>query len=130
MSAVSKGNKIELEAKKTLEYFGWSVFRQHRKPIFMKGKMITIGADIFGVDLIAKKAGLRSAWIQVSTIQNVAAKKKQIENFVLIPAHERYLVWGRRDGKRVFEEHLYTGDGKNHSWQITQDIVIVEGKNE
>lgn len=103
MSSVSKGNKAELEARNTLEADGWKVFRQHRKPIFIKGKMVTIGADIFGSDLVCKRVGAKTKWVQVSTIENLAAKKRQMLEHPINLEHEEYEIWTRVDGKREFE---------------------------
>ena len=117
MSAVSKGNQFELEAKKTLESYGWKVFRQHRKPLFMPGKfgkpprMITIGADIFGCDLVCKMNGAKTLWIQVSTVENLSSKKKQIEEHTTNLDHETFEVWSRVDGKKEFEVHRLTEAG-------------------
>lgn len=109
MSAVSRGNKFELEAKKTLEAEGWEVFRQHRKPLFIKGRMVTIGADIFGADLVAKKSGQRTKWIQVSTQSNLAAKKNQLLDHVLVCNYEDYEVWIRVEGKKEFKVYVFCG---------------------
>ena len=111
MSAVSKGNQYELEAKKTLEFSGWKVFRQHRKPLFIKGKMIAVGCDIFGCDLVAKMMGAKAAWIQVSTPENLSAKKVQVNEHPITLEHETYEIWSRLNGKKEFEVHRLTETG-------------------
>lgn len=103
MKSVAKGNKFELEARNTLEALGWKVFRQHRKPIFMKGKMITIGADIFGSDLVCKAEGSKPKWVQVSTKENLSAKKTQMLEHPINLDYESYEIWIRLDGKKAFE---------------------------
>lgn len=110
MSSVSKGNKAELEARNTLEAEGWKVFRQHRKPLFMKGKMITIGADIFGSDLVCKGNSCKTKWVQVSTAENLSAKRKQMLEHPINLDHETYEIWIRLDGKKAFEVHVLTKD--------------------
>lgn len=121
MSAVSKGNQFEIEVKKTLESYGWHVFRQHRKPLFIHGKMITIGADIFGCDLVAKMRGAKTVWVQVSTPENLSAKKKQVLEHPFNLEHETYEIWSRVSGKREFEIHRLT--------QAADDILWVKQPN-
>lgn len=117
MSAVSKGNSYEIEVKNTLEACGWKVFRQHRKPLFMPGKfgkaprMITIGADIFGCDLVGKMDGAKTLWIQVSTPENLSAKKTQVTEHPINLIHEIYEIWSRVKGKKEFEIHRLSETG-------------------
>ncbi len=120
MSAVSKGNQYEIEAKKTLESYGWKVFRQHRKPLFIKGHMITIGADIFGCDLVCKQTGTKTVWIQVSTPENLSAKKAQIVEHPTNLEHENYEVWSRLHGKKEFEVHRLTETG----WTKMENVKV------
>ena len=117
MSAVSKGNAYEIEVKKTLEGQGWQVFRQHRKPMFIHGKMITVGADIFGCDLVGKKTGLKTLWIQVSTVANLKAKQGQVINGNVINLEwEDYEIWLRVPGRREYEIYRLKlcGEGSTH----------------
>lgn len=102
MSAKSKGNGYEREAKLLLEAKGWAVFRCHRKPIFINGKMLTMGADIFGCDIVAKKLGFKTRWIQVSTVENKSKKEKQVTEFCWTLAHEDVELWLRIKGKKAF----------------------------
>ena len=103
MKSVAKGNKFELEARNTLEALGWKVFRQHRKPIYMNGKMITIGADIFGSDLVAKAVSCKPKWVQVSTAENLSAKKTQMLAHPINLEYESYEIWIRVEGKKAFQ---------------------------
>ena len=96
------GNGFEIEVKKTLEKDGYSVFRQHRKPLFMKGKMITIGADVFGCDLIARKQGQPTLWVQVSTVSQKSTKEKQVLEHPWNLIDEKVQLWLRVDGKKEF----------------------------
>lgn len=102
MSSYAKGNALELEVKKTLQAEGWEVFRQHRKPIYMKGKMIMVGCDIFGCDIVAKRKGFRPLWVQVSTPDNKSAKIKQVMAFPWDFEKECLQVWTRIPGKRAY----------------------------
>lgn len=101
-AATQKGNQFEREVKEILEAQGWKVFRQHRKPLFMKGKMITIGADIFGADIVAKKTGEKTRYIQVSTVENKSKKEAQLREHPITLAYESIELWLRIDGKRAY----------------------------
>jgi len=132
MKAVAKGNKFELEAKKTLEAAGFKVFRQHRKPLYMKGKMITIGADVFGCDLIAKAKGNKALWIQVSTKENLSAKRKQVLEHPINTEYETYEIWIRVEGIKEFEVHRLKYDTITNTHQfekLPQTVKIQEVKN-
>lgn len=108
MNAKAKGNGYEREAKLLLEAKGWSVFRCHRKPIFINGKMLTMGADIFGCDIVAKKLGYKTRWIQVSTVENKSKKVKQVEEFCWTLDHEDVELWLRVKGKKAFRTFVLT----------------------
>jgi len=111
VSAKSKGNQFEIEAKNQLEMSGWQVFRCHRKPIFMKGRMITKGADIFGCDLVAKKLGEKSRWIQVSVVGARSAKVKQVLIFPWTLEYEQVELWLRVKGNKNFRKFMLMKDG-------------------
>lgn len=101
------GNKYEIEVRNLLESRGWKVFRQHRKPMFIHGKMITVGADIFGCDMVCKKPDEKTLWVQVSTLTNKSAKIKQV---FLEPWNynvDTVQVWCRIPGKKVYQ--VYEG---------------------
>lgn len=130
--SVQKGNKFELEAKKTLEALGWKVFRQHRKPLFINGKMITVGADIFGSDLVAKAVGNKPLWIQVSTAENLAAKKTQMMEHPINLEYEHYEIWIRLAGKKEFQVYRlrYTTIPSGYTWdKLPETVKITEKKN-
>jgi hypothetical protein len=101
--STAKGNKFEIEVRNILESAGWKVFRQHRKPMFIKGRMITVGADIFGCDMICKKDHEKTLWIQVSTISNKSAKIKQVYLEPWNYAVDRVQVWCRIPGKKFYQ---------------------------
>lgn len=124
MSSVSKGNGYELEAKKTLEAYGWKVFRQHRKPMFIKGQMITVGADIFGCDLVCKLPGVKTLWVQVSTPENLSAKKAQMFVHPMNPQFETYEVWSRISGKKEFEVHRFVVDDGRLGWSKMTNVKV------
>lgn len=115
-SSVKKGNQYEGEVKKYLERCGWVVEGQHRKVMFLgPGRMIMAGRDIFGCDLIAKKKGEKTRWIQVSTVANKSSKLKQVVggpwNFNI----DSVELWLRYSGKKRYgvyklDEDLHTSE--------------------
>lgn len=140
MSAKSKGNEYEREVKKYLEATNFSVFRCHRKPIFIKGKMLTMGADIFGCDIVAKKIGLKPKWIQVSTVENKSKKVAQVEVFPWNLAYEDVELWLRIPGKKAYRIFVLVetvreviddpdsgvGVGFDRSWEERDTVVLRE----
>lgn len=106
-NSYQKGNKYELEVVKILEKQGYQIFRQHRKAMFIKEKMIMVGCDIFGCDIVAKKHWEKPLWIQVSTIKNKTNKIKQVKKFIWNGDYETVEIWCRLEGKKVYE--VYRG---------------------
>jgi hypothetical protein len=120
MKSTQKGNQYEKEVKTILEGNGWQVEGQHRKVMWIRDKftgamkMIMAGRDIFGVDLIAKKLGEKTRWIQVSTLTQKSAKQKQVLVFPWTLEHESVELWLRLDGKRSFRVFILQPDGIFH----------------
>lgn len=108
MNSKAKGSGFEREVKEILEADGYKTFRCHRKPIFINGKMLTMGADIFGCDIVAKKVREKTKWIQVSTVQNKSKKEKQVQEHPIILEHESLELWLRIDGKKAFRVFVAT----------------------
>lgn len=102
MNAKQKGSGFELEVRKYLESQGWAVFRVHRKPLFINKRMVTIGADIFGCDIVAKRAGQKTRYIQVSVDGRKAEKEAQIREHPLSPEFEDLEIWLRIRGQKAF----------------------------
>lgn len=108
MTSTQKGNQYEKEVKTILEADGWHVEGQHRKVMWLRDKitgamkMIMAGRDIYGCDLIAKKQGEKTRWIQVSTLGQKSSKQKQVLMFGWTLAYESVELWLRLDGKRTF----------------------------
>ena len=117
MKSTQKGNLYEKEVKTILESQGWLVEGQHRKVMWIRDfrtgqmKMIMTGRDIFGVDLIAKKKGERTRWIQVSTLTQKSAKQKQVMAFPWTLEHESVELWLRLEGKRSFRVFILNTAG-------------------
>jgi hypothetical protein len=121
--STTKGNGYEIEVRKYLESEGWTVFRQHRKPMFINGRMITVGADIFGCDMVAKLPANLTKWIQVSTVENKSAKEKQVCQFHWDPGHESLELWLRVKGKKVYRVFRWNGDSF-----IEDSTVVLRGE--
>lgn len=104
-SSYAKGNIYENEVKKILEKQGWSVFKQHRRPIYIKGRICMVGADIFGCDIVAKKTGEPTLWVQVSTEDNLHKKIQQVMEFPWYLNGERLEIWCKIKGKKAYRVH-------------------------
>jgi hypothetical protein len=103
MKSTQKGNQYEKEVKLILQAKGWHVEGQHRKVMFLgPGKMIMAGRDIYGCDLICKKQGEKTLWIQVSTIENKSKKEKQVKEFPWTLEHESLQLWLRVKGAKKY----------------------------
>lgn len=106
MNNYKKGNLYEREVKKILENLGWIVEGQHRRIMFLKGKLIMVGRDIFGCDLIAKKLGEKTRFIQVSTKVNKSGKIKQVNNYPWNYEHDMVEIWLRQNRKRIYDIYI------------------------
>jgi len=108
MKSTQKGNQYERETRDILLREKWIVEGQHRKILYIKDKytgqmkLIMAGRDIFGCDLIAKKNGFKTRYIQVSTVPQKSVKEKQILGFPINLEYEDYELWLRVHGKREF----------------------------
>lgn len=132
MKSTQKGNLYEKEVKTILESDGYLVEGQHRKVMWIRDKftgamkMIMAGRDIFGVDLIAKKLGERTRWIQVSTLSQKSAKQKQVLIFPWTLEHESVELWLRLEGKRSYRVFILvnadtaSGLGLDHRSQFVE----------
>jgi hypothetical protein len=133
MKSTQKGNLYEKEVKTILEAQGWMVEGQHRKVMWIRDKytgemkMIMSGRDIFGCDLIAKKQGERTRWIQVSTVTQKSSKQKQVLQFPWTLSHESVELWLRIDGKRAFRVFLLDLD---NTFKEQETQALKRSKNE
>jgi hypothetical protein len=125
LKTTTKGNQFEIEVKKHWESEGWTVFRQHRKPMFINGRMITVGADVFGCDMICKKKGERTAWLQVSTIENKSAKEKQVIIYPWDTQAEDVELWLRVKGRKAYRRFCLQPD---LTFTEAPEVVLVPTK--
>jgi hypothetical protein len=105
-NSTAKGNQHEIEVKKHLETEGWSVFRVHKKALFIKGRMVLVGADAFGCDLICKKRGELPRWIQVGADGSKSKKEDQLLEHTWDTEHERVEIWLRVEGKKAYKVYV------------------------
>ena len=104
-SSYAKGNIYENEVKKILQSDGYIVFKQHRKPVYIEGRMFMLGADIFGCDIVAKKEDEPTLWVQVSTEDNLHKKIKQVKEFPWNLRGERLEIWCKIRGRKAYRVH-------------------------
>jgi len=107
MNATSKGNIYEIQVQRILEKDGWAIFRQHRKAMFIKGRMIMAGCDMFGADMIALKKDRPIKFVQVTTLVNKSAKEKEYAKHPFIVNHMTREIWckiPRKDLRRFICE--------------------------
>lgn len=107
----ARGDAHELEVMHYLQAEGWTVFKQHRKVVGMiptkRGWMARMaGCDIFGCDIIAKKKGHLTRWIQVGAAGNKSKKEDQLNEFYWDPTHESVEIWLRIEGKKTYELYV------------------------
>ena len=85
----------------------------------MKGRMITVGADIFGCDLVAKKSGKKSLWVQVAANGAKSKKEDQVLEHIWNLEYERVQIWLRVEGEKtykVYELVAVEGTGPRQSF--------------
>ena len=101
------GDAHELEVKHFMENTGWVVFKQHRKVVGMiptkRGFIPRMaGSDIFGCDLICKKPGELTKWIQVGSEDAKSKKEAQLNEFYWDPKHESVEIWLRIHKQKIY----------------------------
>lgn len=90
----SKGTAIELAAIKVLEAEGYKVHRCVRTGVKRGPFYFSQSNDVFGcVDLVGKKRGERTRWIQVTADSGVGRKKKDLDEVPWDPQHDSVEIW-------------------------------------
>jgi hypothetical protein len=111
INRAAKGTAIELTAIKLLEHQGYKIHRCVRTGV-KRGKMYySQSNDVFGcIDLIAKKAGERTRWIQVTADGGIGRKKNDLAEVPWDSLFDSVEIWrwvgtkrGRKD-KRTGEK--------------------------
>jgi hypothetical protein len=105
----SKGTAIELAAIKVLEAEGYKVHRCVRTGIKRGPIYISQSNDVFGcIDLVAKKAGTRTRWIQVTADGGIGRKKADLAEVPWDPHFDSVEIWRWVGGNA--RKHKTTGD--------------------
>ncbi|MGB1697834.1 MAG: hypothetical protein ACPHK8_05495 [Thermoplasmatota archaeon] len=96
----AKGTAVELTAIKILEAQGYKVHRCVRTGV-KRGKMyISQSNDVFGcIDLVAKKLGERTRWIQVTAHSGIGQKKQDLSEVPWDPLFDSVEIWRWVGGK-------------------------------
>lgn len=91
----AKGTETERRAIRILESDGYKVHRTTRSHFrATNGQHMSHSNDFFGcVDLIAKRRGERTRWIQVHAGQNVGAKVAKLKEVPWTEEHDSVEVW-------------------------------------
>jgi hypothetical protein len=104
----SKGTAIELSAIKILEAEGYKVHRCVRTGVKRGPFYFSQSNDVFGcIDLVAKKRGTRTRWIQVTAHSGIGQKKKDLDEVPWDPAHDSVEIWRWVGGQN--RKHKTTG---------------------
>jgi hypothetical protein len=105
----SKGTAIELAAIKVLEAEGYKVHRCVRTGVKRGPFYFSQSNDVFGcIDLVAKKKGERTRWIQVTAHSGIGKKKADLGEVPWDPIHDSVEIWRWVGG--TARKHKTTGD--------------------
>ena len=105
----SKGTAIELAAIKVLEAEGYKVHRCVRTGVKRGPIYISQSNDVFGcIDLVAKRRGTRTRWIQVTAHSGIGKKKADLHEVPWDPQFDSVEIWRWVGGNA--RKHKTTGD--------------------
>ena len=105
----SKGTAIELAAIKVLEAEGYKVHRCVRTGVKRGPFYYSQSNDVFGcIDLVAKKKGTRTRWIQVTAHSGIGQKKADLAEVPWDPHFDSVEIWRWVGGGA--RKHKTTGD--------------------
>jgi hypothetical protein len=105
----SKGTAIELAAIKVLEAEGYKVHRCVRTGVKRGPFYFSQSNDVFGcIDLVAKRFGARTRWIQVTADSGIGRKKKDLDEVPWDLEHDSVEIWRWVGGNA--RKHKTTGD--------------------
>lgn len=90
----AKGTQIELMAIKVLEAEGYKVHRCVRTGVKRGPLYFSQSNDVFGcIDLVCKKKGERTRWIQVTAHSGIGQKKKDLDEVPWDPLFDSVEIW-------------------------------------
>ncbi len=105
----NKGAAIELLAIKHLEGLGYTVHRCVRTGMRRGSRWISQSNDVFGcIDLIAKKTGERTRWIQVTADGGIGRKKDKLDAVPWDGLFDSVEIWRWVGGRS--RRHKTTGE--------------------
>lgn len=116
MTTTSRGRQVERLAEEVLKADGWTVHRTVRSQFNAN--------DIFGcVDLIAKKKGNRTRWIQVTAGSNIGEKIADLSQVPWDLSHDQVEVWLWK-GKRMKHIKVKPGEKKREKFLESQFFQV------
>ncbi|MGB0651845.1 MAG: hypothetical protein ACPGQL_01475 [Thermoplasmatota archaeon] len=105
----AKGTAIELSAIKLLEEQGYKVHRCVRTGVKRGNRYFAQSNDVFGcIDLVAKKMGQRTLWIQVTADSGIGRKKNDLAEVPWDPLFDQVEIWRWVGG--AARKHKTTGE--------------------
>jgi len=103
-----KGQQVELLAIKLLEAEGYKVHRCIRTGAKRGPFWVSQSNDVFGcIDLVGKKKGERTRWLQVTAHSGIGQKKKEIYEVPWDPLFDSVEIWRWVGGRK--RKHKLTG---------------------
>ena len=129
-----KGTNIELAAIKLLEAEGYKVHRCVRTGVKRGPLYFSQSNDVFGcIDLVAKKLGARTRWIQVTADSGIGRKKKDLDEVPWDPAHDSVEIWRWVGGQTrrhktqdvLLERQYFQVYHLDHGYELRRDDRIL-----
>ena len=125
MSNVSKGKEWEKEVEVILASKGYITEKAFNKTVWIgAGRVISVAHDFFNVwDLIGKRYGEPTLWVQVTSWEMVAARKKKIleTNYQWNSDYDCPVIYARKRGRPAHYRVCYGRD--NYEWQGETEMV-------
>ncbi|MCA1812095.1 MAG: hypothetical protein LC623_08815 [Halobacteriales archaeon] len=109
VNRIEKGRRLEAQAVELLRSHGYDVHRCIRTPYQTPRGWKSHANDIFGcVDLIAKRAGERTRWIQVTSSRSIGTRRTAFACIEWNPLHDSVELWqwhkaGRKEPRAFFQ---------------------------
>lgn len=102
-----QGNEAEMDAMRLLTGQGYTLHRNRKATVPTPKGPRTVQQDIFGlIDIIAKKRGEPTRWIQVSRLRSVAAKIREVDSGPWEAQHDRVEVWQWKEATATHIKHF------------------------
>lgn len=94
MNTTGKGLRVERQAMKVCEAIGYRIHRTHRSIARTKHGPRSNVNDLFGcIDLVGKKPGHPTRWLQVTSQASVAAKIRELEDIPWDDVFDDVEIW-------------------------------------